>query len=302
MKLVAEELAQLEERAYQIRRLSLEMITNAKWGHVGGSLSMAEILAVLYWKAMNVDPEHPMWEGRDRLFLSKAHGSPALYATLALRGFYPIERIYTYCELGGFEGHTDMHRTPGLESSGGPLGMGLSVAVGAALAFHLKGNPRSRVFCILGDGELNEGNVWEAAMSSAHYHLDNLIAIIDYNKVMAKGFVWELMSIEPLAEKWQAFGWDVIQVDGHDVGELTAAFHRAKWVNPRGKPIVIIAHTVKGRGVERAEFSHEWHTHAPSAAIADQMLRELALNFGRPEIGYSRLDREEEKETFYGGE
>jgi transketolase len=302
MKLSAEELIELEEIAYQIRRLSVEMITYAKWGHIGGSFSMAEILAVLYWKAMQVDPENPKWENRDRLFLSKAHGSPALYAALALRGYYPIEKIYSYCELGGFEGHTDMHRTSGLESSGGPLGMGLSVSVGAALALRLKENPRSRVFCILGDGETNEGNVWEAAMSAAHYHLDNLIAIVDYNKVMAKGFVWDQMSIEPLRDKWLAFGWDVIEADGHEIGELADAFHRARWVQPRGKPIAIIAHTVKGRGVERAEYNYKWHTHAPSALIADQMLRELARNYGRPEVGYSKLEHEEQKETFYGGE
>ena len=164
----------LNEMAYRIRCLSVEMITYGKWGHLGGSLSMAEILSVLYFHVMSIRPEQADWKDRDRLVLSKAHGSPALYSTLALRGFYPIEKIYSYCELGGFEGHTDMSRTPGLESSGGPLGMGLSVAVGMAIGMRFKENPRGRVFCILGDGETNEGNVWEAAMSAAHYHLDNL--------------------------------------------------------------------------------------------------------------------------------
>jgi transketolase len=204
--------------------------------------------------------------------------------------------------LGGFEGHTDMTRTKGLESSGGPLGMGLSVAVGIGLGLRFNENPRARVYCILGDGELNEGNVWEAAMSAAHYHLDNLIAIVDYNKVMAKGFVWDQMGIEPLMEKWQAFGWDVIEIDGHDIQAVADALYQARWVRPRGKPIVIIASTVKGRGVEMAEFNYKWHTHAPDPVTADRMLRELSRRYGRPEEGYSRLSLDEDKEKFYGGE
>jgi transketolase len=293
---------ELEEAAYQIRRLSIEMITYARWGHPGGSLSMAEILADLYFHEMNVDPRAPKWELRDRLILSKAHGSPALYAALALKGFYAQDELYTYCELGGLEGHTDRTHTPGVESSGGPLGMGLSIAVGCALGLRLKENPRSRVFCILGDGELNEGNIWEAAMAAAHYHLDNLIAVLDYNKVMAKGFVWDLMSIEPLVEKWNAFGWDVIEADGHDLEALAEAFYQARWIRPRGKPIVIIAHTVKGRGLEMAEFNYKWHTHAPEPETADAMLRALAQRYGRPEVGYSKLGEDRVKENFYGGE
>jgi transketolase len=139
-------------------------------------------------------------------------------------------------------------------------------------------------------------------MSAAHYHLDNLIAIVDYNKVMAKGFVWDLMNIEPLAEKWDAFGWDVLQVDGHDLLALCDTLYRARWVQPRGKPIVVIAHTVKGRGIEQAEFNYQWHTHAPEPKIADQMLRELSRRYGRLELGYSKLDDQREKESFYGGE
>ncbi len=297
-----EKLLELEEAAYQIRRLSIEMITYARWGHPGGSLSLADILAVLYFQVMNVDPHNPKLEGRDRLILSKAHCSPALYAALALRGFYPLQEIYTYCEPDGLEGHTDMTRTAGIESSGGPLGMGLSVAVGIACGLRLKENPRSRVFCLLGDGELNEGNVWEAAMSAAHYHLDNLIAVVDYNKVMAKGFVWDLMSIEPLIDKWAAFGWDVLEVDGHDLEALATTFYRARWIQPRGKPVVVIAHTVKGRGIETAEFNYKWHTHAPEAGTADAMLRALSLRYGRTEQGYSKLGAEREKESFYGGE
>ena len=302
MRLSPEKLIEMAEMAYQIRRLSVEMITFGRWGHIGGSFSMAEILSVLYFNHLRVNPADPGWEGRDRLVLSKAHGSPALYAALMLRGFYPIEKLYTYCELGGLEGHTDMTVTPGLESSGGPLGMGLSVAVGKAMGLRFKELASARVFCILGDGETNEGNVWEAAMSASHYHLDNLIAIVDYNKVMAKGFVWDLMSIEPYADKWRAFGWDVIEVDGHDIEALDVAIYKARWIAPRGKPIMIIAHTVKGRGVEQAEFNYKWHTHAPDPVTADAFLRELSRRYGRPEEGYSRLESGIEKEEFYGGE
>lgn len=302
MPVSAQKLSEIEEAAYQIRRLSVEMITYGKWGHIGGAFSMAELLAVLYFHVMSIRPSEPEWDQRDRLVLSKAHGSPALYAALALRGFYPVEQVYSYCELGGFEGHTDMQRTPGLESSGGPLGMGLSVAVGMALAMRFKEDARGRVFCIVGDGESNEGNVWEAAMSAAHYCLDNLIAVVDYNKVMAKGFVWDEMAVEPFADKWRAFGWDVLEVDGHDLEALLDVFHKARWVLPRGRPIVVIAHTVKGKGVEMAEFNYKWHTHAPDPDTADSMLKELSARYGRPQLGYSRIGEPEVKESFYGGE
>ncbi len=293
----------LEEMAYRIRRLSMEMITYSRWGHPGGSLSAADILAVLYFDVMTVDPARPDWEQRDRFVCSKAHAAPAVYAALALRGFFPIDEIYTYCELGGrLEGHVHRGGLPGIESSGGPLGIGLSVATGMALGLRSKELPRPRVFCLLGDGESNEGNVWEAAMSAAHYHLDNLIAVVDYNKVMAKGFTWDLMGIEPLADKWRAFGWDVLEVDGHSLAGLQEAFHQLRWVRPRGRPLVLIAHTVKGKGIDRAEFNYKWHTHAPDPETADQMLRALARAYGRPEEGYSRLGLEHSKETFYGGE
>lgn len=298
-----EKIGELEEMAYQIRRLAVEMICWGQWGHIGGSFSMAELLSVLYFHTLRVDPQNMQWPNRDRLVLSKAHGSPGLYAAMALRGFFPQDQIYTYCELGGLlEGHTDMRRTPGLETSGGPLGMGLSIAVGMALGLRYQEEPLARVFCIVGDGESNEGNLWEAAMSAAHYHLDNLIVLVDYNKVMAKGFTWDQMSIEPLAEKWRAFGWEVMEIDGHDLQAIAAALYEARWVRPHGAPIVIIAHTVKGRGVEMAEFNYKWHTHAPDPQTADRMLRELARNYGHPEEGYSRLRMPVKKELFYGGE
>lgn len=292
----------LEEKAYEIRRLCVEMITYGQWGHIGGAFSLAEIMAALYFHHLRIDPANPHWEDRDRVILSKAHASPALYAALALRGYFPVEDLYTYCELGGLEGHTDMTRTPGVESSGGPLGQGLSIAVGRALALRFNGNTYSRVFCILGDGECNEGQVWEAAMAAGHYHLDNLVAIIDYNKVMAKGFVWEEMAVEPFADKWRAFGWEVLEVDGHDLRALLDVLHKARYITCHGKPVAILAHTVKGRGVQWTEFNPKWHTHAPDPETADRMLRELARNYGREEVGYSRLHEPIKKERFYGGE
>ncbi len=289
MQLSEKEFDNLQDVAYEIRRLSLEMITCGEWGHPGGSLSMAEILSVLYFKFIRVDPKNPNWSERDRVVLSKAHGSPALYAALALKGFFPIDDLYCYCQIGGIEGHTDMRRTTGLDSSGGSLGMGLSIAVGMAWGLRHKELPKARVFCIVGDGETTSGNIWEAAMSASHFHLDNLITILDYNKVMAKGFVWEEMGIEPVKERWKSFGWDVIEIDGHDIQAIADALYKAKWIMPHGKPILIIAHTVKGRGIEETEFNYKWHTQHPSPQEADQMLRELSKRYGKPEQGYSRL-------------
>lgn len=300
--LSSKKLQELENIAYEIRRLSIEMIAYSSWGHIGGAFSMADILAVLYFHFMKINIYEPLMESRDRFILSKAHASPAMYAALALKGFYPIERIYEYCEPGGLEGHTHILSAPGVEASGGPLGMGLSVAVGMAMGLRHKENPRSRVFCMLGDGECNEGNVWEAAMSAAHYHLDNLIAIVDYNKVMAKGMLWQMMSVEPFADKWNAFGWNVHEIDGHDIEDIARTLHKARWITVNGKPNVIIAHTVKGKGIEQAEFNYKWHTHAPDPKTADEMLRELSFNYGKPEVGYSKFGEALTKESFYGGE
>jgi transketolase len=301
-KLTEDKTVLLNDMAFKIRQMSLEMITYSQWGHIGGAFSMAELLAVLYWHEMKINPTEPLMENRDRLILSKAHGSPALYAALAARGYYPEDDIYTYCELGGLEGHTHIQSAPGIEASGGPLGMGLSVSVGMALGLRKKENPRSRVYCLMGDGEINEGNVWEAAMAASHYHLDNLIGIVDYNKAMAKGLIWEMMGLEPLVDKWQAFGWNVQEIDGHDVEEVAKALYKARWILANGKPNMIIAHTVKGKGIERAEFNYKWHTHAPDPKTADEMMREACRNYGRPEVGYSKVDVRLEKESFYGGE
>jgi transketolase len=282
------EIKQLNDMAYEIRKLTVEMIACAQWGHIGGSFSLAEILSTLYFKVLRIDPAQPVKDGRDYLILSKAHCSPALYATLALRGFFPMDHLYTYCTLGGLEGHLDMHETPGLEASGGSLGMGLSYSVGIAYALKLKERFAQRVYCIIGDGELSEGQIWEAAMSAGHYRLDNLIAVVDYNKVMAKGFVSDEMTQEPIAERWKSFGWNVIEVDGHEAIDLFKAFYRAKYLDVHGKPICIIAHTVKGRGIEECEFNYKWHTHAPSVNKAEEFLKELAASYNKPYEGIKR--------------
>lgn len=293
-RLLPEEIKNLNDMAYEIRKLSVEMITAAQWGHIGGSFSLAEILSTLYFKVLRIDPARPDMENRDYVVLSKAHCSPALYSAMALKGFFPVDKLYTYCKLSGLDGHLDMRETPGLESSGGSLGTGLSYAVGIALGLKLKERFAQRVYCILGDGELSEGQVWEAAMSAGHYRLDNLIAIVDYNKVMAKGFVSDGMPQEPIVDRWRSFGWKVIEADGHDVSELYSAFYRAKYIEVTGKPVCIIAHTVKGKGVEQCEFNYNWHTHAPSKEKAEEFLKELAINYNKTYEGIKQLHQAED--------
>ncbi len=299
--LSAIEQARLEEMAYQIRRLVIEMVAWGQWGHMAGSTSMADLLAVLFFRTLRLDPTKPAWEGRDRLVLSKAHTSPGLYAALALRGFFPVDALYDYCEIDGIlEGHTDRTRTPGLETSGGLLGLGLSVAQGMAFSLRIKGLTGPRVWCILGDGELHEGNIWEAAMSAGHYRLAHLVAVVDYNRIMSKGRLADFLDVEPLVAKWEAFGWRVLEVDGHDLARIAAAFDVAAAGDPDGRPTVVIAHTVKGRGLAGFEDSHRWHTHAPDPETADALLKGLARLYGRPEAtaGYSRLGAPAKTETF----
>jgi transketolase len=294
-----EQRTELEQVAFDIRRLTIEQVAWAQWGHIAGAVSMAELLAVLYFRELRLDPDDANWDGRDRLVLSKAHTSPGLYAALALRGHISIDDLYEYCEIDGIlEGHTDASRTPGVETSGGLLGMGLSVAQGMALGMRFSGNSRGRVYCILGDGELNEGNIWEAAMSAAHLKLDNLIAILDHNKIMAKDFVANQMGIEPVADKFRAFGWTVLDVDGHDLDAVARVLYEARWVIPVGQPILIIANTVKGRGILDAEGSAKWHTHAPKPPVAEAMLAELAEAYGRESSGYSRGSQAVKREVF----
>jgi transketolase len=287
----------LEDMAFEIRRLTIELVAWGQWGHMAGSTSMAELLAALYFRVARLDPARPGWPERDRVVLSKAHTSPGLYAALALRGFFPLEELYGYCEIDGIlEGHTDMTRTPGLESSGGLLGMGLSVAQGMAFANRIAGRDDARVYCILGDGELHEGNVWEAAMSAGHYRLAGLVAIVDNNRIMSKGRLADYLDVEPISDKWRAFRWRVREVDGHDIDAVVATLEAAR-ADAADGPVVVIAHTLKGKGLAGAEDSHRWHTHAPDPDTADELLRGLARMYGRAERGYSRRDLPVKKES-----
>lgn len=256
-----------------MRRHVLTMVAEAGSGHPGGSLSVVEILTLLYFHFMKVDPERPDWPDRDRLILSKGHACPAWYAVLAERGFFPVEELLTLRRLGSrLQGHPDMRKTPGVEASTGSLGQGLSFANGVALAGKLDGRSY-RVYAILGDGEIQEGQIWEAAMAAAHYKLDNLTAILDFNGLQIDGPVAEVMSPLPVQDKWAAFGWNVISSDGHDFDDLAAAFEEAR--RCRGKPTMVVAKTVKGKGISFMENQVDWHGKAPSQKELELGLREL---------------------------
>jgi len=260
--------------AARVRRRIVEMIGRAGSGHPGGSLSAADILVTLYFGGvMNVDPSRPRWPGRDRLVLSKGHAAPALYAVLAERGFFPVEDLAGLRDIDShLQGHPDMKGTPGVDASTGSLGQGLSFAVGLALAGKLDRAPW-RVYVVLGDGEVQEGQIWEAAMAAAHYRLDNLTAYLDHNGLQIDGRVEDVMSISPVAAKWQAFGWHVIEVDGHDMEQILGAAAEAAEV--KGRPTMVVARTVKGRGVSFMENRAEWHGKAPTPQQLAEAMREL---------------------------
>ncbi len=264
---------ELSGRAKNMRRMIIKMLAESKSGHPGGSLSAAEIVATLYFAEMRVDPENPHWTERDRFVLSKGHAAPVLYAALAEKGYFPVEDILTLRKLGShLQGHPDMHKTPGVDMSTGSLAQGFSAGVGMAIAGKLD-NKDYRVYALLGDGECEEGLVWEAAMAAAHYKLDNLTAFLDYNGLQIDGPTREVMSVEPLAEKWQAFGWQVITIDGHDIAAILSALAQAKQTT--GRPTLILAKTVKGKGVSFMENQVGWHGNAPSREQAVQALAEL---------------------------
>ncbi len=259
----------LEKRAREMRRHILRMIAAAGSGHPGGSLSAADIMATLYFHVMRVDPQRPNWPLRDRFVLSKGHAAPVLYAALAECGFFPVEELTSLREFGSYlQGHPDYKQTAGVDASTGSLGQGLSIAVGMALAARLDAKDY-RVFALLGDGELQEGQIWEAAMSAAHYRLGHLVALVDCNGLQIDGEVERVMSIAPLKEKWQAFGWYCLEVDGHAVDQIAHAIDEASTV----RPTVILARTIKGRGVPFMEGRAEWHGKAPSS---DQLQDALA--------------------------
>ena len=262
----------LKKKAISVRRDILGMLNKAGSGHTGGSLSIVEILVSLYYGCLNVSPENQNQKTRDKFVLSKGHGCPALYAVLANRGFFPKEELSTLRKLGTrLQGHPQKG-LPGLEISSGSLGQGLSVAIGMALADRMDGID-ARVYCLMGDGETNEGQVWEAAMTASHYKLDNLCGIIDYNKLQIDGFCCEVKDMGGLKHKWEAFGWYVIEVDGHDIEALDKAFKKAKEV--KGKPQMVIAHTVKGKGISFIENKAQWHGVAPKEEELKKALAEL---------------------------
>lgn len=264
-------LEELKQKSKKLRRDILTMIYQAGSGHPGGAFSVLEILIVLYYLVMNIDPQNPRDPSRDRLILSKGHACPALYAVLADRGFFPGSWLQTLRKIDSpLQGHPDMRKVPGVEMSTGSLGQGLSVANGMALAARLEQSSR-RIYVILGDGEIQEGQVWEAAMTAAHYRLDNLTAFLDYNGLQIDGWTRDVKSIEPVAEKWRAFRWHVLEADGHNYNSLLKAIEQARAL--RGAPTMIIAHTVKGKGVTFMENQIDWHGQAPKK---EEYLRALA--------------------------
>lgn len=263
----------LKNAAVDIRMGAIEGTFNAKSGHPGGSLSIAEILAYLYWKEMNIDPKDPKKDDRDRLVLSKGHAAPALYSALAYRGYFPVEDLKTLRKSDSYlQGHPNMNYVPGVDMSTGSLGQGISAAVGMALGSKFSGD-KFRVYTILGDGEIEEGQVWEAAMFASAKKLDNLCVIVDNNNLQIDGTVEEVNSPYPIDEKFSAFGFNVINVNGHCFKELEEAFEAAKAC--KGKPTAIIAKTVKGKGVSFMENQVSWHGSAPNAEQYAQAMEEL---------------------------
>ncbi|HWR57468.1 MAG TPA: transketolase [Thermodesulfovibrionales bacterium] len=263
----------LRLRAKEIRREIVRMLTEAGSGHTGGSLSAADIVTALYFCKMRHRPEDPSWEGRDRFILSKGHAAPLLYAALALAGYFDRDLLKTLRKIDSpLQGHPSSRTLRGVEISTGSLGQGLSIANGVALGLRLGGSD-SRVYCLLGDGELQEGQVWEAAMTACHYGIDNLCAIVDNNGLQIDGHCCDVMKIEPLTEKWNAFGWHVMDIDGHDMGQIVRALDESERI--KGKPSVIIARTVKGKGVSFFEGKAEYHGLAPTREEHDKALKEL---------------------------
>jgi transketolase len=264
----------LKEKARTLRCHIITMIAQAGSGHPGGSLSATDIVTALFFKVMHYHPNEPQWPERDRFILSKGHAAPLLYAALAEAGYFPVEELATLRKLDSrLQGHTDRTATPGVEMSSGSLGQGLSFGIGIALAARIDSRDY-RVYVILGDGECDEGQIWEAAMAAEHFKLDNLVAIVDHNKQQIDGWNYQIMNLEPLGEKWKSFGWEVIEIDGHDFESILTALEKAKSV--KGKPAVIIAHTIKGKGVSFMENNLEFHGRAPTLAEAEIALRELS--------------------------
>jgi transketolase len=273
--LMATSIAELQPIAKRVRRDIVQMITAAKSGHPGGSLSAVEILVELYFNTMRIDPANPKWADRDRFILSKGHAAPVLYSVMAERGFAdtPKDKLNTLRTYGSmFQGHPDMRFIPSLEASTGSLGQGLSLGLGMALGARLDGRP-TRVYVMLGDGEIQEGQIWEAAMAAPFHKADNLVAIVDYNQIQLDGFVKDIMEVSPLADKWRAFGWHTLEIDGHNPDAVRATFVEA--AATQGKPTAIVAHTIKGKGVSFMENNPKFHGVAPTQDELKLALQEL---------------------------
>ncbi len=269
-----EKLQFLQDMARRVRRHVVETISNAQVGHPGGSLSETDILVALFFHVLRVDPQRPKWEDRDRFILSKGHGAVGLYSTLAERGYFPVDLLRTFGRFeSGLQVHPDMHKLPGIEISSGALGVGLSAALGMALAARLDGKS-FRVYCVIGDGENQEGQIWEAAAAAAQFKVDNLTAILDYNRVQLTGPMEKIIELAPIAAKWRDFNWEVLEIDGHDMRAVVGALERAQQV--KGRPTMIVAHTVKGKGVSYMEGQYMWHGKPPNKEQLAQALAELA--------------------------
>ena len=271
----AEQIKKLESLARTIRVDILKMLNQASSGHTGGSLSTVEIIVSLYFHKMRHNPKDPTWPNRDRFVLSKGHGAPALYTVLARSGYFDLSELMNLRKLGSIlQGHPDMKVTPGIDISTGSLGQGLSIANGMALALKLEKRP-SRVYVLMGDGENQEGQIWEAAMAASHYNLDNVCGIIDHNGLQIDGPVNEIMKIEPIADKWACFGWEVFRVNGHDFQEIISALDKAETV--KNKPSLIVARTIKGKGVSFFEGKVEYHGIPPTDEELAKALVELGI-------------------------
>ena len=273
MNITLDSIEDLRKKSKEIRRDIIEEVYNASSGHPGGSLSVTDILTVLYFNQMNINPDKPNDENRDRLILSKGHCCPALYATLANRGYFDKELLKSFRKIDGLlQGHPDMKKIPGVDMSSGSLGQGLSAANGMALASKLD-KKGFRVYCIVGDGEIEEGQIWEAAMTSSHYKLDNLCIIVDNNNLQIDGQVKDVMNVYPIDEKFKSFGFETINIDGNNIEEIIEALQKAKIT--KGKPTAIIAKTIKGKGVSFMEDNVSWHGKAPSEEEYNKAILEL---------------------------
>ncbi len=267
---------QLELRANQIRQDIIKMLEHAGSGHSAGPLGMADIFTALYFNIANLNPKKPNWPNRDRIFLSHGHICPVLYAAMAHRGYFPIKELNTLRKLGSrLQGHPHRPALPGLENTSGPLGQGLSQACGSALAAKLN-NQKHWVYCLMSDGEQNEGQTWEAAMFAGKNRLAHLTAFLDRNNIQIDGYTEDVMPLEPLREKYEAFNWHVIEIDGHNIAEIIAAANQAKAIVE--KPVMIIAHTIPGKGVSFMEYDFNWHGKPPSPSEAKKALKELSKN------------------------